>query len=59
MKHKKLRVILFWRLENQLVLVYYMFGYFHIKRHKLISGKANPFDPHWDAYFAKRKVVEF
>lgn len=33
-----------------------MFGYFHIKRHKLICGKANPFDPAWDEYFFKRKV---
>ena len=32
-----------------------MFGCFHIKRHKLICGMANPFDPAWDEYFFKRK----
>jgi RNA-directed DNA polymerase len=32
-----------------------MFGSFHIKRHKLICGKANPFDPDWYEYFFNRK----
>jgi len=31
-----------------------MFACFHIKRHRLINGNANPFDPAWDYYFANR-----
>ena len=31
-----------------------MFGNFHIKRHRLINGYANPFDPYWDYYFVNR-----
>ncbi len=30
------------------------FARFQIKRHKLINGNANPFDPVWDNYFSKR-----
>ncbi|MBU0614259.1 hypothetical protein KJ766_03195, partial [Patescibacteria group bacterium] len=32
-----------------------MFACFHIKRHTLIAGNANPFDPIWDEYLFKRK----
>lgn len=45
----------FGKFNNGKIILMRMFGYFHIKRHKLMCGKANPFDPHWDAYFAKRK----
>jgi RNA-directed DNA polymerase len=31
-----------------------MFACFHIKRHKLINGNANPFDTSWDKYFVNR-----
>jgi RNA-directed DNA polymerase len=36
-----------------------MFGNFHIKRHRLINGDANPFDPFWDYYFAKRLKLKY
>lgn len=36
-----------------------MFACFHIKRHKLIAGNANPFDPFWDEYFFKRKYCRY
>jgi RNA-directed DNA polymerase len=42
----------FGKFNNGKTILLRMFGYFHIKRHKLICGKANPFDPYWDAYFA-------
>jgi RNA-directed DNA polymerase len=44
--------------DNKIILLR-MFGYFQIKRHKLICGKANPFDPYWNAYFFKRKSYRF
>ena len=28
-----------------------------IRRHVKIQGRANPFHPEWDAYFAKRKLT--
>jgi len=31
-----------------------MFGYFRIKRHRLINGNANPFNQEWDYYFSRR-----
>jgi RNA-directed DNA polymerase len=36
-----------------------MFCNFHIKRHRLINGNANPFDPLWDYYFAKRLKLKY
>lgn len=36
-----------------------MFGLFHIKRHKLINGNANPFDPDWFDYFDKRSRLRY
>jgi RNA-directed DNA polymerase len=36
-----------------------MFCNFHIKRHRLINGNANPFDPLWDYYFAKRFRLKY
>lgn len=36
-----------------------MFACFHIKRHRLIQGNANPFDPAWNVYFAKRKRLRY
>jgi RNA-directed DNA polymerase len=30
-------------------------GLIQIKRHKLINGNANPFDPNWDGYFYDRE----
>jgi RNA-directed DNA polymerase len=32
------------------------FALFKIKRHKLIAGGVNPFDPLWDEYIRKRKL---
>jgi hypothetical protein len=31
------------------------FGYVKIKRHRLIKGEAQPYDPKWFEYLAKRK----
>lgn len=45
----------FGKFKNGKTILLRMFGHFRIKRHKLICGKANPFDPSWDLYFAKRK----
>ena len=49
----------FGKFNNGKIILLRMFGYFQIKRHKLICGKANPFDPYWDAYFFKRKSCRF
>ena len=36
-----------------------LFGNFHIKRHRLINGNANPFDVAWDYYFTNRLKVKY
>ena len=36
------------------IILLRMFGYFHIKRHRLINGNANPFNSKWDQYFSRR-----
>jgi RNA-directed DNA polymerase len=36
-----------------------LFSAFRIIRHKLIVGKANPFDPAWDKYFFNRKLCRY
>ncbi len=36
------------------IILLRMFGYFRIKRHRLINGNANPFNPAWDHYFSRR-----
>jgi RNA-directed DNA polymerase len=45
----------FGKFNDSKIILLRMFGCFHIKRHTLINGSANPFDPHWDNYFFKRK----
>jgi RNA-directed DNA polymerase len=44
----------FGKFDNGMIILLRMFGCFHIKRHKLINGNANPFDPAWDNYFSNR-----
>lgn len=44
----------FGKFDDGKTILLRMFGYFHIKRHKLIRGDANPFDVSWDMYFANR-----
>jgi len=36
------------------IILLRMFGYFRIKRHRLINGNANPFNPKWDLYLSRR-----
>ncbi len=36
-----------------------MFACFQIRRHRLINGKANPFDSSWDRYFANRFKIKY
>jgi RNA-directed DNA polymerase len=44
----------FGKFNDGKIILLRMFACFHIKRHKLINGNANPFDSSWDNYFAKR-----
>ncbi len=44
----------FGKFDDGKTILLRMFAYFHIKRHKLIKGSANPFDVSWDNYFANR-----
>lgn len=44
----------FCKFDDGKIILLRMFGYFQIRRHKLINGNANPFDPVWDHYFSKR-----
>lgn len=44
----------FGKFNDGKIILLRMFACFHIKRHKLIIGNANPFDSSWDTYFAKR-----
>lgn len=44
----------FGKFDNSKIILLRMFGCFHIKRHKLINGNANPFNPDWDKYFSHR-----
>jgi len=44
----------FGKFDDGKIILLRMFGYFRIKRHKLINGNANPFDPNWDFYFSQR-----
>lgn len=50
---------LFGKFNNGKTILLRMFACFHIKRHKLIPGLANPFDPLWDVYFFKRKICRY
>jgi RNA-directed DNA polymerase len=44
----------FGKFDDGKTILLRMFGDFKIKRHRLINGKANPFDVAWDNYFANR-----
>jgi len=44
----------FGKFDDGKIILLRMFGYFQIKRHRLINGNANPFDPAWDDYFSRR-----
>lgn len=49
----------FGKFDDGKTILLRMFGYFHIKRHRLINGKANPFDKAWDMYFANRLKLKY
>jgi RNA-directed DNA polymerase len=44
----------FGKFNDGKIILLRMFACFHIKRHKLINGNANPFDTSWDNYFVNR-----
>ncbi len=44
----------FGKFNDGKIILLRMFACFHIKRHKLINGNANPFDSSWDNYFVNR-----
>ena len=48
----------FGKFSNGKTILLRIFACFQIKRHKLIKGNANPFDPEWKVYFAKRKLCK-
>jgi RNA-directed DNA polymerase len=45
----------FGKFNNGKTILLRMFALFKIKRHKLIAGNANPFNPMWNSYLFKRK----
>lgn len=49
----------FGKFSNGKTILLRMFALFRIKRHKLIAGAANPFDPVWNEYLRKRKLCRF
>jgi len=49
----------FGKFDDGKIILLRMFACFHIKRHKLINGNANPFDPYWDNYFSKRLYCRY
>ena len=49
----------FGKFDDGKIILLRMFGYFQIKRHKLIDGNANPFDPLWDYYFSRRLACRY
>jgi RNA-directed DNA polymerase len=46
----------FGKFSNGNTILLRMFALFKIRRHKLIAGGVNPFDPLWDDYIYKRKL---
>jgi len=46
----------FGKFSNGKTILLRMFALFKIKRHKLIAGGANPFDPAWEKYLLKKKL---
>ncbi|HHT10107.1 MAG TPA: group II intron reverse transcriptase/maturase [Candidatus Atribacteria bacterium] len=46
----------FGKFSNGKTILLRMFALFKIRRHKLIAGAVNPFDPYWDNYIRKRKL---
>ncbi|MBU1718757.1 MAG: group II intron reverse transcriptase/maturase, partial [Bacteroidetes bacterium] len=49
----------FGKFSDSKTILLRMFACFHIKRHTLIAGNANPFDPIWDEYLFKRKFCRY
>lgn len=45
----------FGKFSNGNTILLRMFGLFKIKRHKLIAGEANPFNPYWNTYLFNRR----
>lgn len=49
----------FGKFNNGKTILLRMFACFQIKRHRLIRGDANPFDPAWNVYFENRKRLRY
>jgi RNA-directed DNA polymerase len=49
----------FGKFSDGRIILLRMFACFHIKRHRLINGNANPFDKAWDNYFAERGRIRY
>lgn len=49
----------FGKFNDSKTILLRMFACFHIIRHPLIPGNANPFDPTWDEYLFKRKFCRY
>jgi RNA-directed DNA polymerase len=49
----------FGKFNDSKTILLRMFACFHIIRHTLIPGNANPFDPTWDEYLFKRKFCRY
>ncbi len=44
----------FGKFDDGKIILLRMFACFQIRRHRLINGDANPYDPAWDYYFSRR-----
>ena len=49
----------FGKFNDGKIILLRLFASFHIKRHKLIKGSANPFDVTWDNYFLHREKFKY
>ena len=49
----------FGKFSNGNTILLRLFSAFRIFRHKLIAGKANPFDPAWNDYFLNRNLCRY
>jgi len=48
----------FGKFNNGNITLLRMFALFKIRRHKLIAGKANPFNPEWNTYLFNRRFCK-
>jgi len=49
----------FGKFNDGKIILLRMFACFHINRHRLINGNANPFDISWDNYFCNRLRLKY